>query len=49
MMGAMSRNKGKAGEREIAGLLSDLTGYKVQRRVRQRDGDSDLEGFPAGA
>lgn len=45
-MGAMSRNKGKAGEREISGLLADLTGCKVRRRVRQRDGDSDLEGLP---
>lgn len=45
-MGLMSRNKGKAGEREIAALLADLTGHSVKRRVRQRDGDSDLEGVP---
>jgi len=45
-MSAMSRNKGKAGEREIAVLLADLTGCNVRRRVRQRDGDSDLEGLP---
>jgi Holliday junction resolvase len=45
-MGGMSRNKGKAGEREIASLLADLTGFEVRRRVRQRDGDSDLEGIP---
>ena len=45
-MGMMSRNKGKAGEREIASLLADLTGFDVRRRVRQRDGDSDLEGIP---
>lgn len=45
-MGAMSRNKGKAGEREIASLLAALTGHDVKRRVRQRDGDSDLEGVP---
>jgi len=42
----MSRNKGKAGEREIAALLRDLTGWQVARRVRQHDGDSDLEGVP---
>ena len=45
-MGMMQRNKGKSGEREIAALLADLTGWVVQRRVRQRDGDSDLEGAP---
>jgi Holliday junction resolvase len=45
-MGAMSRNKGNVGEREIANLLADLTGCKVRRRVRQREGDSDLEGLP---
>lgn len=45
-MGGMSRNKGKVGEREIAALLADLTGFEVRRRVRQRDGDADLEGVP---
>ena len=45
-MAMMSRNKGKAGEREIAALLADLTGCDVRRRVRQHDGDSDLEGLP---
>ena len=45
-MAAMSRNKGKTGEREIAAILADLTGCRVQRRVCQRDGDSDLEGLP---
>lgn len=45
-MGAMSRNKGKSGEREIAALVHGLTGWDVRRRVRQRDGDSDLEGIP---
>ncbi len=45
-MGLTSRRKGKVGEREIAGLLADLTGYAVKRRVRQHDGDSDLEGLP---
>ncbi len=45
-MGAMSRTKGKAGEREVATLLAELTGCDVRRRVRQHDGDSDLEGLP---
>jgi Holliday junction resolvase len=45
-MGLKSRNKGKAGEREIASLVADLTGHDVRRRVRQHDGDSDLEGLP---
>ena len=45
-MGLTSRNKGKAGERELARLLADLTGFDVRRRVRQHDRDSDLEGVP---
>ena len=45
-MSAMQRNKGKAGEREIAALVRDLTGWDVRRRVRQHGGDSDLEGVP---
>ncbi len=45
-MGAMSRTKGKVGEREVAALLRDLAGWDVQRRVRQHDGDSDLVGVP---
>lgn len=45
-MGAMQRNKGKAGEREIANLLAELTGFDVRRKVRQLDGESDLEGIP---
>lgn len=45
-MGMKSRTKGKAGEREVAALLSDLLGSMVTRRVRQRDGDSDLIGLP---
>lgn len=45
-MSAMSRTKGQAGEREIAALIRDLTGWEVRRRVRQHDGDSDLEGVP---
>ena len=45
-MSASSRTKGQAGERELAALLSELTGFDVRRRVRQHDGDSDLEGIP---
>lgn len=45
-MGAMSRSKGNAGEREIAAMLRDLTGWEIRRRVRQHDGDSDLIGVP---
>lgn len=45
-MSAMQRNKGKTGEREAAAMLAQLTGLDVRRRVRQHDGDSDLEGIP---
>lgn len=45
-MGLKSNAKGKAGERELAGLIADLTGWDVRRRVRQHDGDSDLCGVP---
>ena len=45
-MGAASRSKGKAGERELAALLSAITGHDVRRRVRQHDGDDDLQGIP---
>lgn len=45
-MGAASRDKGKRGERELAELLRGLTGQDVRRRVRQHEGDSDLEGLP---
>lgn len=45
-MSAMSRTKGQTGEREVAAILKELTGRDVRRRVRQHDGDSDLEGLP---
>ncbi len=45
-MGGMSRNKGKVGERELAALLSELTGYEVRRRVRNLAGEDDLAGLP---
>ena len=34
-MAGLSRNKGKAGERELVRLLKDMTGHNVRRRVRQ--------------
>ncbi len=49
MTGSTSRTKGQSGERELAALLSDLTGRHIKRRVRQHDGDADLEGLPGWA
>lgn len=46
MSGLKSRNKGKTGEREIAAIVAGLTGWQVKRKVRQLDGESDLEGVP---
>lgn len=45
-MSGMSRRKGKSGEREVAALIRESTGFDCQRRVRQHDGDSDLLGVP---
>lgn len=45
-MGMKSRRKGANGERELSALIAELTGWNVKRRVRQHDGDSDLEGAP---
>jgi hypothetical protein len=45
-MSAMQRNKGAQGERELAALIADATGWTVKRRIRQHQGDSDLEGVP---
>jgi Holliday junction resolvase len=45
-MSAMQRNKGKAGERELAAVIHGAAGWEVRRRVRQHAGDSDLEGVP---
>lgn len=45
-MGALSREKGKRGEREVAAIISDLLGVSASRRVRQHDGDSDILGVP---
>lgn len=44
--GQRSVRRGKNSEREIAWLLSELTGLTIKRRVRQHKGDSDLEGIP---
>jgi hypothetical protein len=44
-MGQFSRDKGKRGERAVAQILTSSTGRKVERKVRQIDGDSDLVGF----
>lgn len=45
-MSAMQRTKGADGEREIAGILAEETGYHIRRRVRNDKGDSDLTGIP---
>ncbi len=45
-MSKMQRTKGSAGEREAAALLACVTGCDIRRRVRQHDGDTDLEGLP---
>lgn len=46
VMGRMQRTKGQVGEREAAALIQDHTGWRVQRRVRNAAGDSDLVGIP---
>lgn len=45
-MSAHQRTKGQQGEREVSGIIRDLTGWDVQRRVRNHAGDSDLTGVP---
>lgn len=40
-MGAKSRRKGQAGEREVFAILTDLLGFTVQRNVNARAGDCD--------
>jgi hypothetical protein len=44
-MTAMSRRKGQSGEREVAKIISDLTGWNVSRKCRQHAGDDDLTGL----
>lgn len=41
-MSALSRNKGAAYERRIANQLSEATGTRWRRRVRNLEGDSDV-------
>lgn len=42
-MGSMSRNKGQAGEREIAAILSAELGVRIDRKLSaSRDGGDDL-------
>lgn len=48
-MSGKSRTKGQSGEREAAALIRELTGWAVRRRVRQHEGDADLEGVPGWA
>ena len=45
MMSAAQREKGKRGEREVASMIRTLLGIEVNRRVRQHEGDSDIEGI----
>lgn len=47
-MTAASSRKGDRAEREIAGLLADLTGWPVRRRYREGVADDcgDLDGLP---
>lgn len=48
-MGRMSREKGKRGEREVFGLLSDLLGTVVKRNINAREGDCDSLELPGWA
>ena len=45
-MSAFSREKGKRGERAVAGIIRDLLGVDARRRVRAHGGDSDILGVP---
>jgi hypothetical protein len=35
-MSAMQRTKDQSGEREIAGIVRDLTGWDIRRRAQSR-------------
>ena len=49
-MAINSRNKGAAGEREVAKIIDDLLGIKVQRNLDQwRSGGFDLDGLEGWA
>ncbi|WP_234357375.1 putative PDDEXK endonuclease [Achromobacter xylosoxidans] len=41
-MSALSRNKGAAYERRISNMLTEATGTRWRRRVRNHEGDSDV-------
>jgi hypothetical protein len=44
MNGRGARRKGAAGERELAGILSDELGFEVKRKLDQaRDGGHDIQ------
>ena len=44
MNGRGARNKGAAGERELAAILSDRLGFVVKRKLGQaRDGEDDIQ------
>jgi hypothetical protein len=45
-MSAGSRAKSQAGEREVAALIRDLTGWQVRRCARQHESGSGFEGVP---
>lgn len=45
-MSSFSRSKGQRGERAVAAIIHELTGWQVQRRVRNDKHDSDLVGVP---
>jgi Holliday junction resolvase len=48
-MSGMQRRKGAGGERELAAILTLITGHTITRRVRQHGGDDDLVGLPGWA
>jgi len=45
-MSKFSKDKGKRGERTVANLIFELTGWNAHRRVRNDHGDTDLIGVP---
>ena len=49
MMGKMQRDRGAAGERELAAKLKLYTGLDIRRRCRQHPGDSDVLGVDGWA
>lgn len=47
-MVSTSKKKGDAAERELAGILADLTGFPVRRKLGagRLDDEGDLQGIP---